>query len=184
MIKEAIRYLGIGYMDLADPLDEVYQRLDKANLYYRWGQQKGEKDDYIQAYDAYLSILNDNLDGESILSKYDNLLTIYLEVLKLELKEVVENFEFLCSHRLRIELRGIDFAVELNRNISKFLDREEFMQESADELKKELTDVPLNDSQKEQRKELLEIFDQQKEQVNSGVEAFYNRVRDYVSESQ
>lgn len=179
--QEAIRYLSIGYAGLPDKAAELRDAIDKASLYFRWGQESGEKDDYMNAFAGFNQVADEKLNEAELLDKYEKLLLSHIEIMRIELKDAVELFNFLCDNRMRIELRGIAFRMEVDVKINLYMDREEELQTLADKTKAGLLAGSLNDEHKDKRKKILEKFDREKEHINKGIEAFYNRIKEYIS---
>lgn len=182
LYKEAIHYLGMSYMGLPDEVEGVNKILDKANLYSKWGSESGEKNDFYQSFHAFMQVDDQLLDDEVVMEKYEKMVSVFLEIMRIELKEVADVFSFLSESRMRMELRGVNFPEELNGNISKFIQTEEELQKKSDELKGKLVECELGDNFKDRRNELLEKLDAEKESINKGIEAFYNRIKEYISE--
>ncbi|MBF0245100.1 MAG: hypothetical protein HQL31_07480, partial [Planctomycetes bacterium] len=106
---------------------------------------------------------------------------VLIELLREELKEAVNWFNFLCDNRMRIELREKDFSKELDRKISDFMEAEEDLQGQSEMIKENFSKCALlSEASKAKRKELLGAFEKEKGKVDQGIEAFYGRVKEYV----
>lgn len=183
LINEAVRYLGMGYWNLPDEALAFRDALDRGNLYYRWGKEGGKRGDFYEALAGLSGIADEKLPTENmVLDKYNKLLDTLLEIMRLETTDAAYWFEFLCDNRARIELRDLSFADELKKKMSEFMDREENLQKNIEDIKSSFTHFQgFSDPLKEKRKTALADFEKEKGKVDRGIEAFYGRIREYVS---
>lgn len=186
LLQETASYLGMGYLDLPDDEHELREEINRANLYYRWGKESGQKDDFYQVLRGLETVDDAKLARRGgLLPKYDRMLDACLEILRLELKDAAFWFDFLCEHRMRIELREMSFGGELDRKIGDFMDREEGLQRRTDEIRGRLTEIhDLSDEDRESRKKMMENFETERKKVSEGIEAFYARVKEYVRQGK
>ncbi len=185
VMHEAIRYAGMGWFGLPDPSAAELDNETRAQLYFKWGGQSNQKDDYYQCLKAYKEVPDENMDSPRLLKKYKLSLSALLELLKLELKDAVNWFDFLCSNRMRIEIREISFANELNVKIGSFLHVEEDLQVQFDGVCKAYTDIELEkDGDRDSRKRCLEEMVKQHKGICQGLDAFYHRVQEYVRKGE
>jgi len=183
-LKEGLAYLGESYWGLPNQKGAKFKVLDKANLYFKWGVQKGELLDFLEAFNGFKSL---DLSPEKSSLKFDiyeKILVCLSEILKIRLKKAVESFDFICLQRSKIELRDLNFKKELNEVISLFMDFEERYFVELDNAKLKLIDEDVEDHFKAARKNLLETADLKMAEVEQGIQAFYHRVKAYVEEDQ
>lgn len=182
VVEEGLRYFGMSFMGIQDDSEKALEIFDKANLYYRWGRESGEKDDFHNAFKYYVQIEDAILEDEKVLEKYENLFGTMAQILQLELKKSVENFKFLTEHKLRMELRDINFPKELDNKMNEFIGMEEEIFNDSDVLKKAFSDYLLEKgADKEARKDILENYEKKLQEVHDGIEAFYLRIKEYVT---
>lgn len=183
LIEESLRYAGMSYFGIEDSQELVLQKLDRAELYYRWGRESGERDDFIQAAQAFSKVEDGLLDENRVLAKYEKELDSVLKIIQLGLKAAVEDFDFLCVNRLKLELRDIVFEQQLALKLYGFMDEEEARHVDAELSKQKLMELRLDDSRKESRKIILETFSAGLQELEQGIDAFYQRVKKYISEN-
>jgi hypothetical protein len=181
LLKETFGYLGRSFWGLPDGNKELQDALSRGRLYHGWGKESAELDDYEQSFDSMMEVSGLlALESGEDLERCETLLTDVLEMLRLRLKLASEDFEFLCGHRLRIELRDLDFKKELHEKIAAFMDYEEHILLKGEEVKSMVFAMDLQDQEKQGRKDLLESFDLGVQEVSAGIEAFYLRIKEYV----
>ena len=183
-LKDGLSYLGESYWGLPNTKEDQVKILDKGNLYFKWGNEKGELLDYLEAFNSFRGL---DLSQESHSIKYDIYEKIFIslaEILKLRLKRAVENFDFLCQQRIKIELRDMNFKKELNNVMVEFMDFEKNYFTALDQAKVELIEEEVDDDYKDIRKNLIEGAEAKMVDVEHGIQAFYHRVKTYVVEDK
>lgn len=180
LLKETLGYLGRSFWGLPNDQKELQDSLSRGRLYHRWGKESAELDDYEQSFDSMMEVSGLDLDSAEDLERCETLLVNVLEMLRLRLKAASEDFEFLCDHRLRIELRDLDFKKELHLKVAEFMDYEERVFSKGEQVKAMVLAMDLQDEEKQGRKELLESFDKGVYEISDGIEAFYLRIKEYV----
>jgi hypothetical protein len=183
VLSEGIRYFKIGYLSQPDLINEMYQKLEKGELYYRWGEQSGERNDFHKAYSYLMEAEDDILSEILLIRKYEKVLLSCVNVLKYELGEIVEVFNFLCNNKLKIELRDINFPKELSSKMNTFMDIEGQFQNNISNLTVALNNLELNGSYKEDRMRILENSEKSHSEVNEGIQAFYARVKEFLEKN-
>lgn len=180
LLKESLFYLGRSYWGLPNQREEVQSHMDRGKLYLDWGHDSAELEDFEEAYQSLIKIPGEELNPDEDMARQSKLLLCITEVLQLRLRKAAETFEFLCESRLRIELRDLDFKKELNDRIVEFMDEEMEMLERSEGLKRSLSQMEVSENLKEKRMRILEEFEGKLKSVSEGMEAFYERVRDYI----
>lgn len=182
LLKDTLGYLGRSFWGLPDREEERLKAYDRGMLYQRWGLQSGELDDFKQSFESLKSIEldTDELNTKGELKRCEVLLSDILELLRLRLVSANEDFQFLSDHRLRIELRDLDFKSELHKKVAEFMDDEEMTFANGDEVKALLLELDLQDEDKEKRKVLLEAFESGLESISQEIEKFYLMIKEYV----
>ena len=162
----------------------MHQTLEKGELFYRWGEQSGEKNDFHQAYEHLLKAEDENLNENQLIRKYEKIIQSCVYILKYELGEIVEVFNFLCHNKLKIELRDINFPKELAQKMNHFMEIEQFFQENISMLTDSLNNIELSSSFKEERMKILETSENSHSEVNEGIQAFYARVKEFLEKKK
>jgi hypothetical protein len=180
VLNESLNYLGESYWGIASNKEEQLKTLDKGNLYYRWGNEKGELLDYLQAFNCFRGLKLEGVPQKKKHEIYEKIFISLAQVLRLKLKKAVETFEFLCYQRPKIELRDLNFKKELNDIMVEFMDFEKNYFAELDQAKAELIEEELDDQFKNDRKELLDGAEAKIVEVEQGIQAFYQRVKTYV----
>ena len=183
VLSEAIRYFNIGYLNQPDLINDMHKALEKGELFYRWGEQSGECNDFHQAYEHLKLTDDENLNENQLIRKYNKILLSCVSILQNELREIVEAFTFLCSNKLKIELRDLNFPKELNSKMEVFLNLEKEFQDNISELTASLNNLELSGSYKEDRMKILELTEKNHNEVNEGIQAFYARVKEYIEKN-
>lgn len=181
-LSEGLRYFKIGYLNQPDLINDMHETLEKGELFYRWGEQSGERNDFHQAYEHLLQARDENLNEILLVRKYEKIIQSCVLILKYELGEIVEVFNFLCHNKLKIELRDINFPKELAKKMDDFIIIEEAFQQNISELTDSLNNIELSGSFKEDRMRILEISENSHSEVNEGIQAFYARVKEFLEQ--
>jgi len=181
-LKDGLSYLGESYWGLPSNKEEKFKELDKGNLYFKWGLDKGELQDYLESFRCFKELDLREESNELKFDIYQKMLDCLSEILRLRLKKAVEGFDFLCLQRPKIELRDLNFKKELNDVVVEFIDFEKDYFENLDEIKSKLISEELEDAFKERRKNLLESADVKLSEVEQAIQAFYHRIKIYVEE--
>ena len=181
VIKEGLSHFGRAYWGLPDHKTKTEQSFDRSELYFKWGNESGETDDFIQALHGLEDLDPDELTFKDNLHRHERILNCIVEILRLKLRDIAEVFEFLCDHRAKIELRSLDFKQQLFDCITSFIDEEETFFSQGERIKTSLADLDLEETFKSQRKEMLERYDRQSEEIEEGLKAFYARVKEYAN---
>lgn len=180
VLKEGLNYLGESYWGLPGEKEEQLKILDKGNLYFKWGNEKGELLDYMEAFKCFRGLKLEDAPQNKKFEIYEKIFVSLAQILRLRLKKAVETFEFLCYQRPKIELRDLNFKLELNDIMVEFMDFEKKYFGELDQAKTELVEQELEDQFKNDRKELLDGADAKIVEVEQGIQAFYQRVKTYV----
>lgn len=181
VIREGLNHLGRAYWGLSDLKTRTEQSFDRSELYFKWGSESGETDDFIQALHGLEDLNPEELTLRDNLHRHERILKCIVEILRMKLRDIAEVFEFLCDHRSKIELRSLDFRQQLYDCVSSFIDEEEAFFAQGERIKNSLANIELGEDYKSQRKEMLESFDLQSEEITEGLKAFYARVKEYVN---
>jgi hypothetical protein len=179
-IREGLTHLGRAYWGLPDQRKRTENSVDRSELYFKWGRESGETDDFIQALHGLEDLNPQELSLMDNLHRHQRILNCIVEILRLKLRDIAEVFEFLCDHRGKIELRSLDFKQQLHDCICSFIDEEEVFFAQGERIKVSLAELELEEGYKSQRKEMLESFDLQIEEITEGLKAFYARVKEYA----
>lgn len=179
-LKEGMMYLGESYWGLPNQKNKMLKELDRGNLYYKWGHEKGELLDYLQSYDCFEKLDLEEQSSDLKFDVYSKKLDCISEILRIKLNKAVESFDFLCQQRAKIELRDLNFKIELNDVIVEFMEFEENYFAHLAENKASLVAEEFEDAFKEARKNLLESSESKTSEVEQGIEAFYLRIKEYV----
>lgn len=180
VLNQGLNYLGESYWGLPNDKEDQLKILDKGNLYFKWGNDKGELLDYLEAFKCFRSLNLQNIDQHKKYDIYEKIFTSLAQILRLRLKKAVETFEFLCYQRPKIELRDLNFKVELNEIMLEFMEFEKNYFAELDRAKVELVEEEVDDKLKNDRKELLDGAEAKVVEVEQGIQAFYQRVKTYV----
>jgi hypothetical protein len=182
ILNETLGYLGKSFWGIQDDHKSSELSMDRGELLHRWGEESGALDDYEQSYRSLQDMSEDILSSDDALKRYRMLFNDLLHMLKLRLRGASQVFEFLCEHRMKIELRDLDFPRELHIKIEEFMTIEEQLLMESQEIKTAFIQVDLPDPLVRERKKLLEGFEKQLSEIEDGIEAFYHRVHSYIKE--
>jgi len=181
-LNDGLAYLGESYWGLPNTKEGKFKELDKGNLYYKWGLEKGELLDYLECFKCFSALDLRDESNDLKFDIYQKMLDCLSEILRLRLKKAVEGFDFLCLQRPKIELRDLNFKKEVNDIVVEFIDFEKVYFENLDEIKSNLIAEDLEDDFKERRKNLLESAEVKMSEVEQAIQAFYHRIKVYVEE--
>jgi len=180
VLREGLSHLGRAYWGLPDHKTKTESSFARSELYFKWGAKSGETDDFIQALHGLEDLNPEELTLKDNLLRHERILKCIIEILRLKLRDISEVFEFLCDHRGKIELRSLDFKMQLHDCICSFIDEEEVFFAQGERSKTSLANMALEDSYRPLRKEMLENFDRHSEEITNGLQAFYSRVKEYT----
>jgi hypothetical protein len=181
LVRDTLDYLGRSFWGLPNKSKELQDSLSRGRLYHGWGEKSGELNDFENSFENMNSVSELQLGTLEDLERCEILLENILSILKLRLKSASEDFVFLCDHRMRIELRDLDFKTELHQKVVEFMDYEERYLVESENVKQMLMSLELEDEEKHHRQELLEAFEKGLQDVCDAVESFYKRVKDYIA---
>lgn len=184
LFSESIRYMNLGYFNDPDHLNENYQLLEKGLLYFSWGIQSHERNDFHQAFQHLTQVKDEFISEIQVLDRHIKLLSASLNILQFELKEVVDVFDFLNQNKLRIELRDLNFKKQIDDKINSFTEIEEECQKNILDITRSFNEYNFNETHMQKRIDFLVNFETDHNQINEGIQAFYIRIKEFIGKEQ